>query len=418
MLGPGTTLGRYELRELIGSGGMSAVYRAYDPVLEREIAVKILPAELARDETLRRRFQEEARALGRVDHPNLVKVYAVDREGPVSFYAMELINGLSLSQVIATKERLSPCEAVAVFCQFLDGLWAIHQAGIVHRDIKPGNVMLDASGRVILMDFGLARRSERGTFTLGGAVLGTPEYMSPEQASGDQTDPRSDLYSAGIVLYEMLVGCPPFQGKDSVSVMRQHVEAPVPPLHGPGRNIPSELQRIVGKLLEKQPEARYPHVASLVAEVRELLPPEYKPVRAVQEMLAAVAAARTKPTRGVSSVPRAATGPRKGVAPPTRAKGRSWLPWVASVIAAVALLVAVAAWLRPFWGPQRKPAWGKGVPWSVTLRGGEAFVGKFVKINGVAGGEMVFVFRLRNGEVREIPADQMKSWRNEKGGDN
>ncbi len=237
MIAPGEKLSRYHLREPLGSGGMSCVYRAYDPVLDREVAIKILPAELARDPVLRERFHEEARALGGVEQPNLIRIFAVGQEGPVSYYAMELITGMSLKEVLAASGRLTVAEAFAVMGQVLRALEAVHRAGIVHRDLKPGNVMLAASGRVVLMDFGLARRAERQDLTMAGAVLGTPEYMSPEQARGEKADERSDLYSIGVMLYEMLAGRPPFGGKDTIAILRQHVQAPVPPLPArrPGR---------------------------------------------------------------------------------------------------------------------------------------------------------------------------------------
>ena len=421
MIGPGTKLDRYELREPIGSGGMSAVYRAYDPVLEREIAVKILPPELARDGTLRHRFHEEARALGRVDHPNLVKVYAVGQEGPVSFYAMELVKGLPLSRVIAAKGPFTPHETLAVFCQFLDGLGAIHHAGIIHRDIKPSNIMLDTAGRVVLMDFGLARRAERQTFTAAGSVLGTPEYMAPEQARGQRADPRSDLYSAGIVLYEMLAGQPPFKGPDSISVMRQHVEAPVPPLGEIAERVPLELQRVVGKLLAKRPDARYPHVEAVAAELRALQPAGHKPAQVAKDLHDAVAAIKMKPTRAMRQVRPPVAKVRRRSKATGRAvaagKTRHWGVWVASAVAVMALLVAVLALLRP-WGPRRPaPGWGRGVPWTVSLRDGTSFVGKIVGDESGPGGEVVYVFRLRNGEQRKIPVSQMRLWQNTKGGD-
>jgi serine/threonine-protein kinase len=201
VIAPGEKLSRYHLLEPLGSGGMSCVYRAYDPVLDREVAIKILPAELARDPVLRERFHEEARALGGVEHPSLIRIFAVGQEGPVSYYSMELITGMSLKEVLAASGRLTVAEAFAVIGQVLRALEAVHRAGIVHRDVKPGNIMLDASGRVVLMDFGLARRAERQDLTAAGAVLGTPEYMSPEQARGEKADERSDLYSIGVMLY-------------------------------------------------------------------------------------------------------------------------------------------------------------------------------------------------------------------------
>ena len=252
MIGPGQKLGRYELREALGAGGMSCVYRAYDPALDREVAIKILPAELARDGTLRERFHEEARALGAVEHPNLIRIFAVGQEGLVSFYSMELITGTSLRKALCASGRLTVDEALAVMGQALNALAAVHHAGIVHRDLKPGNIMLDATGRVVLMDFGLARRAERQSLTASGTVLGTPEYMSPEQARGEKADERSDLYSVGIILYESLAGKPPFAGKDTMAILRQHVQAAAPALRDLAADVPPELERIIARLLAKR----------------------------------------------------------------------------------------------------------------------------------------------------------------------
>jgi eukaryotic-like serine/threonine-protein kinase len=268
VIAPGEKLGRYHLREPLGSGGMSAVYRAYDPTLDREVAIKILPPEFAQDGTFRERFQEEARALGRVEHPNLVRIFAVGQEGLISFYAMELIAGRSLRRVLSVMERLSVAETVAVVGQVLNGLAAVHQAGIVHRDIKPGNILITKEGPVKLMDFGLAKASER--ITAVDVVMGTPSYMSPEQTRNSDVDARSDLYSLGLVLHEALTGKTVFAPGQGV-LKRQQQETPKPPskiVDG----ISKMLDDIVMKCVEKKPEDRYQTAEELLADLRKVTP--------------------------------------------------------------------------------------------------------------------------------------------------
>jgi len=418
VIGPGSQLGRYRLIEPIGTGGMAAVYRAHDPMLEREVAIKILSAALARDRSFRRRFQEEARALGRVEHPNLVRIYAVGREGPVSYYAMELIDGLPLSEILGARGRFSTSETLAVFNQFLQGLEAVHRAGIIHRDIKPANIMLDRSGRVVLMDFGLARRLDRRTLTVAGSVLGTPEYMSPEQACGDKADERSDLYAAGVVLYEMLSGRPPFYGQDTISILRRHVEAPVPPITENVPDLSAPLVRIVERLLEKKPAARYALVSELRADLTAVVRAGPEQERLVQDLVNSVAGLISRPTR-LAVVP-----PPQPVAAhelPRRPGAWRWrwrLTVGATIVAVLALLIAMAAFLRGPSAPRPQAPQVEPTPdiWQeVLLRNGETFTAKFVCTRPGPDGRMMFVFVLPDGRTEEIPASELREMA--KGGD-
>ena len=420
MIAPGEKLSRYHLLEPLGSGGMSCVYRAYDPVLDREVAIKILPAELARDPVLRERFHEEARALGGVEHPSLIRIFAVGQEGPVSYYSMELITGLSLKEVLAAAGRLTLAEAFAVLGQVLRALEAVHRAGIVHRDVKPGNIMLDSSGRVVLMDFGLARRAERQDLTAAGAVLGTPEYMSPEQARGEKADERSDLYSIGVALYEMLAGRPPFGGKDTIEILRQHVQARVPPLLAAAPETPPELQRIIERLLAKKPSERYPQVAELLADLGKLAPAGLQPDRVVQELLARVERAVSRPTRTS-----AGRGAGLRWESPTATRGQriwTWIALVTAFVAVAALIVALIALLtaRPKPGrtalPERAavpagaatPAPSAGTLWVVTTRDQKQFEGEFVTLAAGPGNETSWVFHLPDGTYEWVPTSQIR----------
>ena len=432
MLGPGAKLGRYELRDPIGSGGMSAVYKGYDPVLDREIAIKVLPANLAREKIFRQRFHEEARALGRVDHPNLIRIYAVGQEGPTSYYAMELVRGLSLREVVVARGRLPLKEAMAAIGQFLKGLEAIHNAGIVHRDIKPGNIMVGESGRVILMDFGLARRVERQAMTAAGAVLGTPEYMSPEQAKGETADHRSDLYSAGIVLFEMLAGAPPFGGRDTLTILRKHVEAPVPAVRRLVSQVPAGVEKVLGKLLAKTPEKRYANVASLMAALGPLLPDGREAELTTRGMLHSAEQAQGQRTRSFvkehSRVPSAsgaasgsgpaaageqgsgggsgAAGERSeavasGHQPPLRV---SWVPWAAMATALLAVAVALLALLRPTSVGPSAAVWRQ-----VVLRDGRSFVGRHERWTPLNTGDAEVRFKTRKGDAMTVAASEIRS---------
>jgi len=431
MIGPGRTLGRYRLGEPLGRGGMSAVYRAYDPALDRQVAIKILRAELARDATYRRRFQEEARALGRVNHPNLVPIYAVGQEELVSYYAMALVEGPTLAQVLKALGALSVEQSLAVFVPFLRGLQAVHAANIVHRDIKPGNVMIDRSGRILLMDFGLARRADRETLTAAGAVLGTPEYMSPEQARGAAIDARSDLYSAGVILFEMLSGRPPFTGKDTIGILRRHCETPPPDLGTVRRDTPPELVAAVHRLLEKKPQARYADVGGVTAALEPLARKGGAPERTARELLASMPKS-SAPTAALKAGARswevatraqAADGLSASRILYRRERLRTRIAVGAAVIAVLALVVAV---INLFRGPgrlddrpPRRPpgpvAPAAGPWWRVMLRDGEPFEGRWLESRRTPDGRTVYVFEDRDGNTVEIAASRMR--RIEKGGD-
>jgi serine/threonine-protein kinase len=419
VIAPGEKLSRYHLREALGSGGMSCVYRAYDPVLDREVAIKILPAELARDPVLRARFHEEARALGGVEHPSLIRIFAVGQEGPISYYSMELITGMSLKDLLAA-ERLTVAETLGVMRQVLRALEAVHRAGIVHRDVKPGNIMLDASGRAVLMDFGLARRAGRQDLTAAGAVLGTPEYMSPEQARGEKADERSDLYSIGVSLYEMLAGHPPFSGKDTIEILRRHVQAPVPALHAAAPGTPPELERIIVRLLAKKPSERYPQIAELLADLEKLAPAEPQAERAAQELFARVAQAVSRPTRTPAGQGAALRWESRTAR--RRQRISTWVALTTAAVAVTALIVALIALLtarpRPVQTalPERAAVPAAGTLWLVTTRDQKQFEGEFVTLATGPGNETDWVFHLPDGTYEWVPTSKIRMM-TQKGGE-
>jgi serine/threonine-protein kinase len=332
---------------------------------------------------------------------------------------MELIGGPSLRKVLTAVGRLSAPEAVAVTLQVLQGLDAAHRAGVVHRDIKPGNIMLDASGRAILMDFGLARRAERQSLTAAGAVLGTPEYMSPEQARGEKADARSDLYSIGIVLYEMLGGKPPFGGKDTIAILRQHVEAPAPPLRDLAQEMPPELEKIMARLLAKQPSERYPDARSLAADVASIAPAGEKPAREVQALLARAAKAVSQPTRTVVVEKPGHEGGAKPAAQVPAGRGdriRTWVAVISAAVAVLSLLVALAAVMRTRERPREPgarvsrvgaPAPQPGTLWNVTERDGRTFVGELLEVWPGPARETIWSFRLPDGGTEWVAGTEL-----------
>lgn len=271
--------GRYQLGSVLGRGGMAEVRRARDLRLGRDVAIKQLRIDLASDPTFQARFRREAQAAAGLNHPNIVAVYDTGEEADpasgvqVPYIVMELVEGHTLREILRTGRQIVPAKALEFTQGVLDALSYSHKAGIVHRDIKPANVMLTSTGQVKVMDFGIARAvaDTSATMTQTAAVIGTAQYLSPEQARGETVDSRSDIYSAGCLLYELLVGRPPFQGDSPVSVAYQHVrEAPVPPSHLDPEITPA-MDAITLKALAKDPADRYQTAAAMRADIGRLL---------------------------------------------------------------------------------------------------------------------------------------------------
>ena len=236
--------GRYEILEVIGTGGMAVVYKARCHRLNRLVAIKILKDEFSRDEEFRRRFRAEGEAVAMLSHPNIVQVYDVSSSDGADYIVMELIDGISLKEYMEKKGILNWKETLHFSLQIAKGLEHAHSRGIVHRDIKPHNVMVLKNGSVKVMDFGIARVMNKSN-TLTKEALGSVHYISPEQAKGGHTDNRSDLYSLGVVMYEMMAGRPPYDGESAVSVAIQHINggAPLPSTYNP--TIPTGLEQII-----------------------------------------------------------------------------------------------------------------------------------------------------------------------------
>ena len=266
----GRTLGgRYRLEVPIARGGMAEVWEAHDEILSRPVAVKVLQPHLATDDVFLERFRREAVTAARLAHPGVVSTFDTGIDNGTAYIVMELVKGRTLRQLLSEQGRLEPWQAVAVARQIADALVHAHQAGLVHRDIKPANVLLieDEMGgmRVKVTDFGIAKASAGiGTdLTRTGTVLGTPKYVSPEQIKGEDPDARADLYSLGVVFYEMLVGTPPFVGDTDLATAMAHLNNRVPKVSARVRGVPPELDRLVSDLLAKDPKRRVPSAVVL-----------------------------------------------------------------------------------------------------------------------------------------------------------
>ncbi|HEX2143027.1 MAG TPA: Stk1 family PASTA domain-containing Ser/Thr kinase, partial [Glycomyces sp.] len=325
--------GRYEIGEVVGYGGMAEVHRGRDLRLGRDVAVKLLRADLSRDESFLIRFQREAQNSASLNHPNIVAVFDTGEEAGIPYMVMEFVNGRTLKEVLIAEGRFDApvaCDIVADMCAALD---FSHKHHIIHRDVKPGNVMLSDTNQVKVMDFGIARAlaSGQATMTQTSAVIGTAQYLSPEQARGETVDARSDVYAVGCVLYELLVGHPPFTGDNPVSVAYQHVREEARPPSELNPNVPASVDAVIMKALAKNPENRY-HSAG---EMREDL------IRAARGQAVMAPAFMTASDRTQIIGEADSTAPIRPIETAS-SKRRPWLIALGVILALVA--VTAASW--------------------------------------------------------------------------
>jgi eukaryotic-like serine/threonine-protein kinase len=252
-----TAFGRYEILDKLGEGAMGVVYRARDATLGRVVAVKMLSAELGQDEEIHQRFRREAEAIGRLSHPNIVSVYDLGQEAGQLYMAMELLEGEDLKTLIEARAPMPIACRVRILVHICAGLAYAHSKGVVHRDIKPANILVTSEGTVKILDFGLARVATRATITRQGIILGTPDYMAPEQASGRPVERRSDIFSAGSVFYELLTFEKPFKGKTLHSVLFKIIQEQPDPLLSLNPDLPTRLAAVVAGMMRKEIDQRY-----------------------------------------------------------------------------------------------------------------------------------------------------------------
>lgn len=261
----GQIIGNYRITEKIGEGGMGEVFKGVDLMLEREVAIKMLRPELTQQSQVVERFRQEAVTLAKLNHQHIATLHAFLRQENNFFMVMEFVRGRTLDEVVRGQGALATPQAALLISQTLAGLEHAHKSGVIHRDIKPSNLMLTEDGLLKIMDFGIARALWSTKLTRTGRIIGTIEYMAPEQIRGQDADTRSDLYSAGIVLYELLTGRVPFQSESEFDLMRGQVEEPPPPPRSLAANLTEDVERLVLRALAKEPDERFQNAAEFRA---------------------------------------------------------------------------------------------------------------------------------------------------------
>jgi predicted Ser/Thr protein kinase len=336
---------RYELEELVGHGGMSSVYRAHDSLLERYVALKVLHDQYSSDEDFVERFKREARLVARLQHPNIVTVIDRGEQDGRQYIVFEYVEGENVKELVVRKGRLEVREALEIAIEVARALGFAHEHGLVHRDVKPQNVLLNGDGRAKVTDFGIARSLdvEQGV-TQTGTVLGTSNYIAPEQASGKQVDRHSDVYSLGVVLYEMLTGDVPFPGESFVAVALKHVNDPPPSVLDVRGDIPLRVAEAVERALEKDPEERFPTMDAFAAELEACL---------------------AELDRGGGEVTMVVPAVRRLARPPQRRRGLPYLPLGIGLIALLAIAGIVVGLLTVGAGNDGTPSSG-GSPVSLS----------------------------------------------------
>ncbi|GIG65232.1 serine/threonine protein kinase [Phytomonospora endophytica] len=361
MLRPGDVLGeRYRLTGRVGGGGMGDVWAAVDLTLGRKVAVKVLLARYADEADFRERFRREARAIASLESPGIVDVYDYDEcrlpgGDAVSYLIMQFIEGDPLSRRLGSWGRLHVADAMRLVAQAAEALHVAHEAGIIHRDIKPGNMLVRPDGRLVLVDFGIARDPSAATLTATGAVLGTATYMSPEQASGLRATAASDIYSLGVVAHQALSGEPPFTADTPFVVASMHVRQPPPPLPA---DIPEPVREFVATCLAKEPSHRWPNAGQMSRAARRLAD---RPNQTVPMPTAVIATGGDR--RPQASRPVRPAAPEREPRPGAHRRDRRRRQWIAGIVVGVMVLLAAAATAvaGELWGQDTPTDTGGGI---------------------------------------------------------
>jgi eukaryotic-like serine/threonine-protein kinase len=328
-------LGRYHVEDVLGGGGMALVYRARDEELDRPVAIKLLADNLAADEAFRKRFLREARLAAQLAHPNVVQVYDSGEADGRPYIVMEYVEGETLADVLSRRGRLPPAEAVELALQVCSGLEHAHQAGLVHRDIKPQNLLIRGDGTVKIVDFGIARSSRGTRLTETGSVLGTAAYLAPEQAAGEEVTPAADVYAVGVVLYELLAGRTPHTAESLNQFLVLGHEQSIPELRELAPEVPAPLEDVVMRCLARIPEYRPPSAGALAASLS-----------ATSAELPTAAASRDEDTAEAPTRLAAPAGTRVAPTSETAVRPVARRPrTTALAIGAVALALAVGGWM-------------------------------------------------------------------------
>ncbi len=399
---------RYDVVRPLGSGGMGEVYLARDLVLGRDVALKVLRRQYAGDEEFAERFKREAMSAASLSHPNIVQVYdRGETEEGSSYIAMEYVPGGTLKERISREGPLEPASAAALASQVAEALGAAHERGMVHRDVKPQNVLLTTKGTAKVADFGIARAGSSATISRTGSVMGTAGYMSPEQALGEPATPKSDLYSLGVVLYETLTGQLPYTADNPIAVSMKHVTEPLRPPIELNPRIPYGMNALVTKLLAKDPEDRYANAEQLADDLRR-----------VSRGLEPVAVGRMQGPRAPSSASRAPTHemPRRPRPSPAPRRRRRGVPWLLVALAAILFILGVLGSLRAVLGPDAMNGWfdvfqGEGSPPGQPAAPAKVKVPDVAGLTRSAAEQKLIDAGLEVGQVSSFPSDNVAAGR-------
>lgn len=360
-------IGRYEIKSELGRGGMATVYKAYDPLFEREVALKVLPREMLHDPQFRVRFEREAKTIAALEHPAIVPVYDVGEEDGQPYFVMRYMTGGSLQDRIAEKGAIPLSDAARIFAKLAPALDEAHLKGIIHRDLKPGNILFDRTGEPYISDFGIAKITQaQGATVTGGAIIGTPAYMSPEQAQGEQLDGRSDIYAMGVILYEMLSGVQPFQATTPMAVVVKHLTDPVPHILDNNPNLPVDIEPVIEKAMAKNRAERFINADEFAEALSAVARGESseQAIKTASMRATQVAAAKTRMAAAKTRVGAQPTPPPTPA--PAAATKRS--PLVTLSLGIVGLLAACCLGVSAMWifnlcppdGPWPLPPWCEG----------------------------------------------------------